>query len=75
MRKAGTSARRTMTPGRWSGSSSGCADSGATERRYEIDDGDHPHEAHYLKLDCSKARTGLGWQPRWGLEKALDTHR
>lgn len=38
---------------------------------YEIDGGDHPHEAHYLKLDCSKARMRLGWQPRWDLEKAL----
>lgn len=34
--------------------------------------GDHPHEAHYLKLDCSKARNRLGWRPRWNLEKALD---
>lgn len=41
------------------------------EARYEIDSGDHPHEAHYLKLDCSKARMRLGWQPRWNLEKAL----
>jgi CDP-glucose 4,6-dehydratase len=41
--------------------------------RYEIDGGDHPHEAHYLKLDCSKARSGLDWHPRWGLEKALDS--
>jgi CDP-glucose 4,6-dehydratase len=40
---------------------------------YDIDKGDHPHEAHYLKLDCSKARSGLGWHPRWGLEKALDS--
>jgi CDP-glucose 4,6-dehydratase len=40
---------------------------------YEIDRGEHPHEAHYLKLDCSKARSGLGWHPRWGLEKALDS--
>jgi CDP-glucose 4,6-dehydratase len=23
------------------------------------------HEAHILKLDCSKARARLGWQPRW----------
>ena len=38
---------------------------------YEIDSGDHPHEAHYLKLDCSKARMRLGWQPQWKLEKAL----
>lgn len=31
-----------------------------------------PHEAHYLKLDISKARAGLGWQPRWTLGQALE---
>jgi len=36
------------------------------------DHGNHPHEAHYLKLDCSKARSVLGWSPRWSLEQALD---
>jgi CDP-glucose 4,6-dehydratase len=41
--------------------------------RFEIDDGDHPHEAHYLKLDCSKALTQLDWQPRWNLEKTLQS--
>jgi len=30
------------------------------------------HEAHYLKLDSSKARTRLGWRPRWNLDVALD---
>jgi len=35
-------------------------------------DGDHPHEAHSLKLDCSKARQNLGWIPRWSLEKAIE---
>jgi CDP-glucose 4,6-dehydratase len=44
-----------------------------SEARYEIDGGDHPHEAHYLKLDCSKARMRLGWQPRWNLEKTLQS--
>lgn len=33
---------------------------------------DHPHEAHYLKLDFSKAKSRLNWQPKWRLEKALD---
>ncbi|AUH52556.1 CDP-glucose 4,6-dehydratase [Chromobacterium sp. ATCC 53434] len=37
------------------------------------------HEAHYLKLDCSKARQRLGWRPRWALPDALrricDWHR
>ncbi|MEI6826598.1 MAG: CDP-glucose 4,6-dehydratase [Desulfuromonadales bacterium] len=40
---------------------------------YEIDAGDHPHEAHYLKLNCSKARSLMGWQPKWNLERALDS--
>jgi len=31
-----------------------------------------PHEAHYLKLDSSKAHARLGWQPRWRLETALE---
>lgn len=32
---------------------------------------DGPHEAGYLKLDCSKARARLGWRPRWPLAEAL----
>jgi len=39
--------------------------------QYRLDNGEHPHEAHYLKLDCSKARCELGWIPRWGLDVAL----
>ena len=38
---------------------------------WETDDRKHPHEAHYLKLDCSKAKSRLGWYPRWNIEKAL----
>ncbi|CAH1208477.1 CDP-glucose 4,6-dehydratase [Paenibacillus allorhizoplanae] len=38
---------------------------------YRIDGGSHPHEAHYLKLDCSKAKSLLNWQPRWELERTL----
>jgi CDP-glucose 4,6-dehydratase len=34
--------------------------------------GTHPHEAGLLKLDCTKARTELGWEPKWRLERALD---
>lgn len=32
----------------------------------------HPHEAHYLKLDCSKAKMRLNWQPVWSLETTLE---
>ncbi|MQA23195.1 CDP-glucose 4,6-dehydratase [Rugamonas sp. FT103W] len=34
--------------------------------------GQQPHEAHYLKLDCSKARSRLHWQPRWHLGHTID---
>ncbi|MEX3951329.1 CDP-glucose 4,6-dehydratase [Paraburkholderia sp. EG287B] len=40
--------------------------------RWELDGNEHPHEATYLKLDCSKARTRLGWRPRWSLDRTLD---
>jgi CDP-glucose 4,6-dehydratase len=30
------------------------------------------HEARYLKLDSSRARSLLGWRPRWGLGEGLD---
>lgn len=39
---------------------------------YGIDKRKQPHEAHYLKLDCSKAKALLSWHPRWNLEKAID---
>lgn len=35
--------------------------------------GEHPHEASYLKLDISKVRHRLHWAPRWSLPTAL-TH-
>lgn len=39
---------------------------------WECEQQPQPHEAHYLKLDNSKARTRLGWKPKWCLETALD---
>lgn len=42
------------------------------EAAWGIDGGDHPHEANYLKLDCSKAHNRLHWHPRWGLSEALE---
>ena len=38
---------------------------------WTLQPGDHPHEASYLKLDISKARSRLGWTPRWSLETAI----
>lgn len=39
---------------------------------WQIDDGEHPHEASYLKLDISKARRRLDWHPSWSLGVALE---
>ena len=36
-----------------------------------LSSGEHPHEAGYLKLDCSKAKAHLQWQPRWTLNETL----
>ena len=44
----------------------------AADIRWRVDDGSHPHEAQYLKLDCTKARTKLGWKPQWNLDSALE---
>ncbi|WP_130471068.1 CDP-glucose 4,6-dehydratase [Candidatus Magnetaquicoccus inordinatus] len=38
---------------------------------WRLAEGVHPHEAHLLRLDSSKARMRLGWQPRWPLATAL----
>jgi CDP-glucose 4,6-dehydratase len=35
--------------------------------------GDAPHEADLLKLDCSKARAELGWRPTLTLDQAIDS--
>lgn len=36
------------------------------------DQSTQPHEAHSLKLDCSKAHQLLGWKPKWSLERAIE---
>ena len=37
-----------------------------------VDRGQHPHEDHLLKLDCTKAKSLLGWHPALGLSVVLD---
>jgi len=39
--------------------------------KWAIDQAEHPHEANYLKLDCSKAHTKLNWHPKWSLQTTL----
>lgn len=38
---------------------------------WRLDGKEHPHEATYLKLDCSKARGQLGWHPRWDIGQTI----
>lgn len=40
---------------------------------YQIDTNPQPHEANYLKLDCSKAKAELEWYPKWNIQKTLNS--
>jgi len=46
---------------------------------WELDKNSNPHEANFLKLDISNARSKLGWNPVWELsytlEKVIDWHK
>ncbi|MDQ6990580.1 MAG: CDP-glucose 4,6-dehydratase [Mariprofundaceae bacterium] len=39
---------------------------------WQLDEGSHPHEAGFLKLDISKAKARLEWKPTWHLEQTLE---
>jgi len=39
---------------------------------WQLDQGARPHEAGYLKLDVSKAKARINWQPTWHLELTLE---
>jgi CDP-glucose 4,6-dehydratase len=39
---------------------------------WRLDGQPQPHEATYLKLDCSKAHSRLAWRQRWNLEQAIE---
>jgi len=38
---------------------------------WQLDNNPQPHEATYLKLDCSKAKIHLKWKPKWAIYEAL----
>ena len=39
--------------------------------QWQTTDYQGPHEANFLKLDCSKLKNVFSWQPRWDLNKAV----
>lgn len=40
--------------------------------RWENHGGGGPHEANFLKLDCSRLKSTFGWKPRWDVETAVE---
>lgn len=38
---------------------------------FKIQSDNGPHEANFLKLDCSKAKMNLNWKPVWNIKNAL----
>jgi CDP-glucose 4,6-dehydratase len=38
----------------------------------DISEANAPHEANFLKLDCSKIKTTFNWKPRWTVKEAID---
>ena len=38
---------------------------------WSLDKNNNPHEARFLKLDCSKAANRLKWNPKWNLQLTL----
>lgn len=38
---------------------------------WKLDQNPQPHEARFLKLDCSKAKSGLNWYPKWEISDVL----
>lgn len=37
-----------------------------------VSEANAPHEANFLKLDCSKSKTVLGWYPQWEIRDAME---
>jgi CDP-glucose 4,6-dehydratase len=42
------------------------------DANYSVDHSSQPYEANYLKLDCSKAKVELNWEPRWNINKTIE---
>ncbi len=46
-------------------------DSWGEDSSWTINEGENPHETNYLKLDSSKAKSRLGWYPKWDIDRSL----
>ena len=46
---------------------------GETASWKDMSEANAPHEAGFLKLDCSKIKKVMKWQPKWHITKAIDS--
>ncbi len=49
-----------------------CETWGEGARRENQAEANAPHEASFLKLDCTKLKTTFGWSPRWHIAEAVE---
>jgi CDP-glucose 4,6-dehydratase len=49
-----------------------CAEWGDEAKWEDKSKVDQPHEAQYLKLDCSKAKNNLNWHPKLNIDEAIE---
>lgn len=49
-----------------------CEKWGEGARWKNVSEANAPHEANFLKLDCSKIKSVLGWRPRWHISEAVE---
>lgn len=49
-----------------------CKHWGGTAKWINVAEKNAPHEANFLKLDCSKIKSRLGWKPTWHVDTAID---
>ena len=49
-----------------------CACWGGNARWENQAEADAPHEANFLKLDCSKIKSVFGWRPRWHIQECME---
>jgi len=42
------------------------------KQTYMVQNDGGPHEAKFLKLDCSKIKSCFGWEPKWNIETSVE---
>lgn len=48
-----------------------CKHWGSDAEWFNVSEANAPHEANFLKLDCSKIKKALGWKPVWHIDDAV----